>query len=249
MKSALRVPLTLAAVAFAVAAPALQAGLDLGLSASEFARDGDGTLRAAPFAFSIWSVIYAGMVAYAVWQALPGRRDHPVLRRVGGPAIVAIAGCGAWICASAADWKWASVAIIVTSAASLIFGLVSARAGSLPSDRGVRAFVWWPLGMLAGWLTIASALNILTVATAEGLLDGAPKAAAFAGIVAVLTVGLYVLRSARLASFGFPIAWGLIGVWAGERATKGDVAALAIGAAVLVGTYAAWQLRPSTTSR
>ena len=91
--------------------------------------------------------------------------------------------------------------------------------------------------------------KVVTVLTAEGLVDAAPKAAAFAGIVAVLVVGLYVLRRVRLAAFGIPIAWGLIGVWAGERATKGDVAALAIGAAVLVGAYAAWQLRTSAATR
>ncbi len=103
--------------------------------------------------------------------------------------------------------------------------------------------MWWPLGLLAGWLTVAAALNILTVMTAEGLLDDLPRAAAFAGIVGVLIAALFVLRATRLAAFGAPVAWGLIAVWAAERATKGDVASLALGAAVLVGAYAVWQGR------
>ena len=70
--------------------------------------------------------------------------------------------------------------------------------------------------------------------TAEGLLGGLARAAAFAGIVAVLVAALAGLRATRLAAFGAPVAWGLIGVWAAERAAKADVAALALGAAVLV---------------
>jgi hypothetical protein len=90
---------------------------------------------------------------------------------------------------------------------------------------------------------VASALNILTVMTAEGLLDDLPRAAAFAGIVAVLIAALAVLRATRLAAYGVPVAWGLAAVWVAERAAKGDVAALALGAAVLVAAYAVWQAR------
>ena len=228
------------AVAFAIAVPALQAGLGLGLSAKDFAGDGDATLRAAPYAFSIWSVIYAGLIAYAVWQALPRNAGDERLARVGGPATVAILGCGLWIIASAADWKWASVGIIVVSAAALITGLMQATSRGLDADLRERALVWWPLGLLAGWLTVAAALNILTVATAEGLLTGIAHPAAFGGIAVVLLVALWVLRTTRLAAYGIPVAWGLTAVWTAERADKPDVAALALAAAVLTGAYAAW---------
>lgn len=238
----------LAAVAFAIVSPIVQMGAGVGLTAAEFSRSGDGTLRAAGYAFSIWSVIYAGLIAFAVYQAMPRRRDDALVDAVAGPATVAIAGTGLWIWASALDARWLTVAIIVTCAGYLTFGLVRAVRTAGPTDLKARAFVLWPLGMLAGWLTIASALNILTVMTAEGLLGGIARAAAFAGIVAVLIAALAALRATRLAAFGAPIAWGLVAVWAAERATKGDVASLALGAAVLVGAYAAWQVRAARSS-
>lgn len=241
--------LIVAAVVFALAAPALQALMGFGLSAAEFSRQGDSTLRAAGYGFSIWSVIYAGFVAYAVYQALPRNDGSPLIARLALPSAVAIAGCGAWIFASAFDARWLSVAIIVASAVTLTVGLAQAARRADPPSWGERLFVWWPLGLLAGWLTIAAALNILTVMTAEGLLADLPRAAAFAGIVAVLIAALFVLRATHLAAYGVPIAWGLIAVWVGERATKGDVASLALGAAVLVAAYAAWQLRPSAARR
>lgn len=34
-------------------------------------------LAPAQQAFSIWSVIYVGLFAYTIWQALPGQRANP----------------------------------------------------------------------------------------------------------------------------------------------------------------------------
>lgn len=233
--------LVIVAVALALGAPAAQAILGFGISPAEFANTGDHVLRAASYAFSIWSLIYAGLVAYAVYQALPRNGGNPVLATLALPSALAIGGCGAWILASAFDARWLSVAIILSSALVLTVALARARPRADRQSGGERLFVWWPLSLLAGWLTIASALNIVTVLAAEGLLAEAPKAAAFTGIVAVLAAGLVVLRRTGLAAYGLPIAWGLVAVWAAERATKPDVASLAMGAAILVAGYAAWQ--------
>lgn len=248
MNSTARKILIVAAVAFALGAPALQAILGFGLSPAEFSRQGDGTLRAAGYAFSIWSVIYVGLVAYAVWQALPRNDASPVIGALALPSAVAIAGCGAWILASAFDARWLTVAIIVGSAAVLTAGLVrAARRGGKPTI-AEQAFVWWPLGLLAGWLTIASAVNILTVLTAERLIGDMAKVGAVAGVAAVLAAALIGLRAMRLAAYGVAIAWGLVAVWVAEKAGKPDVAAVALGAAVLVAGYAAWQARPRATA-
>lgn len=238
MVAARRVLIPLA-VAFAILVPAAQAVFGLGLSAAEFAQDGNGTLRAAGYAFSIWSVIYAGLVAYAVWQALPRNRDDAALAAIAGPSIVAILGCGLWIIASALDLKWGSVGVIVVSAVALTAGLWRTAPGV--AGWKDRLFVWWPLSLLAGWLTIAAAINILTVLTAVGALKGIETAAAFVGVGVVTGVALAVLRTGRFPVYGAPIAWGLVAVWVAETAGKPDVAAAALGAAVVVGAYAVWQ--------
>jgi hypothetical protein len=250
MTPIVRKRLVIAAVAFAIATPAIQAMTGLGLSAAEFASEGNSTLRAAGYAFSIWALIYLGLIAHAVWQASP-RNDHdPLLAEIAWPSIVAITGCGLWIVASALDWRWGSVAIIVVSAGALTLGLVKAARGYSSSPPfQIRLFVWWPLSLLAGWLTIAAAINILTVLTAEGLLADGARMAAIAGVAAVLTVGLIVLRTPPMVVYGAPIAWGLVGVWMAERASQADVAVIALAAAVLIGGYALWRSRPTAALR
>ena len=240
MTPPLRKFLVIASVVFAIAVPVLQIGLDLGLSAKEFAGDGNSTLRAAGYAFSIWSVIYAGLIAYAVWQALPRNAGDPLVAQIAWPSIVAISGCGLWIIASSADWKWASVAIIVLSAATLTLALI--RLVPVRTDLNARVFVWWPLSLLAGWLTIASAINILTVLTATGLIGGASAViAGYIGVGVVVVVALLVLHAARLSVYAIPIAWGLVAVWVAEKTDKSDLALEALIAAVIVGGYAIWR--------
>ena len=137
MDTRLRKILVIGAVAFALAAPASQALLGFGLSASAFAGQGDSTLRAVGWAFSIWSLIYAGLVAYAIYQALPRNDGNPRLAALAVPSAVAIAGCGAWILASAFNARWLSVAIILVSAVSLSWALVrTPRRGRRRSANG-----------------------------------------------------------------------------------------------------------------
>lgn len=233
----------IAAVVFAILSPIIQAFGNIGLSASEFSRSGDQTLRAAGYAFSIWSLIYAGLMAFAVWQAAPRNRDAPLTSRLGWPATAAIVGIGLWIWASALDARWATVAIIVASAAVLISGLLAARR----DDTGALLdwlLAWWPLGLLAGWLTIASALNILTVLTAEGYITPASALpAAGLGILAVAGVTLAILKVSRLIAYGVPVAWGLVAVWAAEKGDQPLVAAAALAAAIVIGLFAAWLAR------
>lgn len=231
----------LLAVAAAIAIPAIQATQHIGLSAAEFAGQGDQTLRAAGYAFSIWGLIYLGLTAYALYQVTIAP-ETPTLRALAWPSVVAIAGCGAWILASAFNAQWLSVVIIIVSAATLIAGLTRARTQApLPAFRD-RLLIVWPLSLLAGWLTIASAINILTVLTAQGVI-GPDLTWAVLGIAAVLLIGGAV--GWRLASpvYLAPIIWGLAAVYVAEQADKPNAAWLAAGAAVLLAIEALILLR------
>ena len=63
--------LVLVAAVFAIMVPIAQNLAGWGLSQAEFAADGDSTLRVAGYAFSIWGLIYLGILAYAIRLILP----------------------------------------------------------------------------------------------------------------------------------------------------------------------------------
>lgn len=228
-----------AAAVFAVATPIVQAITGtIAVGQSNLVNDGDQTLRAAGYAFSIWSVLYLGLLAYAVYQALPSTKETPGLRALGWPSAIAMAGCGAWLIAAALDAKWATVAIIAISALVLIVPL----ARRYPVQHIAEFWlVAAPLSLLAGWLTVASALNTLTVLTSYGIITpNAAPAWASGGILVVVCIGAWLAASAKNWIYPLPISWGLLGVAVAEYADRPMIALLAGAGAVALLGVAAW---------
>lgn len=229
----------IAATLFAVATPIVQALTGtIAVGQGNLVNDGGETLRAAGYAFAIWSIIYVGLVGYAGYQALPFTQEMPRLRALGWPSVVAMTGCGAWLIAAAMDAKWATVAIIMASAAVLTVPLLTRYPVQQRMEFWLLAA---PLSLLAGWLTVASALNLLTVLTSYGMItvESAPVWAA-GGILTVMVIGLAVTMQSRNWIYPLPIAWGLAGVAVAEQANKQQIAMIAAGAAVILMVIAGW---------
>ncbi len=245
MNSRARKLAVVASVAFAIGAPSAQALGGWGQSASEFAAAGAGTLRAAGYAFSIWSLLYLGMLAFAIYQFLPAGDRSAAVRRAGWPGAMAMASCGAWILASAFDLEWTSVGIILLALGASVIAMAGAqRSGGSAADRVVVAGTF---GALAGWLTIASAVNIITVLTELGWLAPAARVpAAVGGLLAVLAVALVVLARVRLWIYALPVAWGLVAVFVAERGDNPIAAWTALATACVTLLAAGTVLRRST---
>lgn len=228
----LRILILIAALAAPLAGYA-QIALGIGQSPAEFAADSDATLKIAPWAFSIWGVIYAGLVAYAIYQL---RATSCFLSRMAMPALVALAGITAWIFAAAYDVEWLTIVLISGSAMSLLVAFWGAAPDLAETGGRERLFAAWPLGLLAGWLTFASAGNVLTVLTGNGQLPGllSPTGWAVAAIAVVASVVVLVLRRTRLPALAIPPAWGLVGATAAEWTRNPSLAWLAAGFALLL---------------
>lgn len=241
----------LAATIFAIVIGQTQVLLGWGQSPAEFSADSDTTLRVAGYAFAIWGVIYLWLLVYAVRQALPQTGESLLIHRFGWPSVAALLGIGWWVVAAAFDWEAATIVLIFGALAALLIPLL-ANAGiirALPRGHRDRWMTVWPLAMLAGWLTVAAPLNLITVATGNSWLPEAlsPTVWAILAIALVTVVALGVTQRLRTLAYGLPIAWGLLGAFVAEQVRNPMLAyvALAAGVAVLVGAVLlAFSLRP-----
>ncbi|MBU2271528.1 MAG: hypothetical protein KKG14_00185 [Alphaproteobacteria bacterium] len=243
--------IVLATAVFAIVIAQAQILMGWGQSPAEFSADSDETLRVAGYAFSIWGVIYLGLLIYAVRQALPQTGESLLIHRFGWPSAAAFLGIGWWIVAAAFDWETATVVLIFASLAVLLVPLLI-NAGAIRaltrSDRD-RWMVVWPLALLAGWLTVAAPLNLLTVVTGNEALPAmlSPTAWAMLAIVVVGLVAVGVTQQLRTLAYALPIAWGLLGAFVAEQERNGPLAyfALVIAVAVLVAAVIlTFRLRP-----
>ncbi len=238
-KPVLRTVAIIAAALFAVAVPVVQFAIGATPTGdTDLVREGASTLEAAGYAFSIWSLIYTGLIVYAIYQALPSTKETPGLRALGWPSVVSMMGCGLWLLAALYDVKLATMLIIIGAASALCVPLTRRHAVQHRADFWL---VVAPLSMLAGWLTIASAINTLTVLTSWGVIDaGTAPAWAAGGVVAVVLVGVAIATISRNWVYPLPMAWGLAAVWVAEQTDRPNVALLAAGGAAVLLITAIW---------
>lgn len=233
--------IVLVAMVFSVVAGQGQRALDWGQTAAEFAADSDATLQVAGYAFAIWGVIYLALLVYAVRQVLPRTGESALIHSFGWPSAVAFVGIGLWIVAAAFDAEIATIVLIFGALSALMIPLLR-NAGAirgLPVRDRDRWTVVWPLSLLAGWLTVAAPLNLITVATGNGDLPTVLSPTAWAGIAIglVVVVALVVTQRLRTIAYALPIAWGLLGAFVAEQTRNLPLAyfALAASVAVLIG--------------
>lgn len=230
--------IVLLAMVFSVAVGQGQRALGWGQSAAEFAADSDATLRVAGYAFAIWGVIYLGLLVYAVRQLLSLKGQGPLIQRFGWPSALAFIGIGLWIVAAAFDAEVATIALIFGALTVLLIPLLqnASMIRALSAGDRDRWTVIWPLSLLAGWLTVAAPLNLITVATGNGDLPTvlAPTVWAMIAVVGVVLVALGVTRQIRTIAYALPIAWGLLGAYVAEQSRNVPLSYVALGAAVVV---------------
>ncbi|WP_084037859.1 tryptophan-rich sensory protein [Demequina sp. NBRC 110053] len=225
--------------------------------AADGALAADATLLApASGAFGIWSVIYLGLAAFAVVQALPSRAADPRMRAVAWPLLVSMVLNAVWIATVQAELLWLSViviAVLVATLARVVVTLIAHR----PSRVADAIVTDITTGLYLGWASVATAANV-TAWGADALGaspdDGTWVAAAVLVVVAVIAAAF--ARAARTAPWvaipaGLAMAWGL--GWIAYGRAEGDphdlVVMWAAGIAACVAFAAPFLMRDLTRPR
>lgn len=200
----------------------------------------DATLLApASTAFTIWSVIYAGLAAFTVWQWLPRAATSRRIRSVGWPAAASMLLNAAWLLVVQQGWLWASVGVIVALVATLAV-LVRRLATEPPGSTVERLVVDGTFGLYLGWVCVATPANIAAALVAEGVETERAVAEGIAVLVLLLVGALGMMLTVTLGgriAVTTAIVWGLgwIAIGRATDSPESTVTAITAGAvAVLV---------------
>lgn len=189
-------------------------------------------------AFSIWSVIYTGLLAYTVWQWLPGKASDPRARSIGYLGAASMLLNAAWLLVTQAGWIWLSVAVIVALAVVLVI-IVWRLANTWRRDVAEGIIVDGTFGVYLGWVAVASLANVAAALVSSGV----PAVSETSQLIAIGVAGLagvigLVLAIVLRGRFGVAaaLAWGLSWVVVGrllDQPPAPSVAWVALGSAVL----------------
>ncbi len=200
----------------------------------------------AGYVFSIWGLIYLGLIAFAVFQALPRQRDNNRLRSIGGLFALSSLANIAWIFL----WHYEQFPLTLPVMLVLLAALIGIYLRLGTGRTRVSAAETWavrvPFSIYLGWITVA------TIANASQLLfflgwNGFGIAPVVWTVVmlaaAVVVAGLMALTRRDVAYLGV-LVWALIGIALKHAATP-TVMAAAWVATALVGLLLLWSaVRP-----
>lgn len=203
----------------------------------------DATLLApAGPAFSIWSVIYAGLAAYTVWQWLPGPGRSELARRTGWMAAGSMVLNALWLLVTQQGWIWLSVLVIL---ALLLLLARLALELAATADHAAGAVGTWlvrgTVGLYLGWVAVATFANVAAAlgSTGTNVTTGVAVIGALVALVLVASVAVALMR-AEPTRWGVAAAavWGLAWLAVGRFTDEPRSAAVGTGALVAAAAIA-----------
>jgi hypothetical protein len=214
----------LVTLAVALAANALANALPLNGRTTGEISDGFPNLFApAGYVFSIWGLIYLGLVAFTAYQLAPAGRRSP-----------AVSGVGWWFALSnianalgIVVWHFGRFPASMAAMLIILFSLcaIAARLGPPRAARSAadRWLVYLPFSVYLGWISVATIANAAVFLLDLGW-DGAPLSPAtwtLMLLAAASALGaLMLLRRGDLAYLAV-LVWAFIGIWVKQSDVSG----------------------------
>ena len=185
----------------------------------------------AGYVFSIWGLIYIGLIAFAVFQALPSQRENPRLVRLGyWFAVSCLANIG-WLISWHYEYFAAGPFILAALAILLIVSYLRLEIGRSRVSTAERWCVQIPFSVYLGWATVATIANVTSTLyfLGWGGWGIAPEAWAAIMLGVATVVGVLVFLTRRDFAFVLVLIWAFAGI-----ALKHSAVPLVMGAAWLM---------------
>jgi len=168
----------------------------------------------AGYVFSIWGLIYLGLIAFAVFQALPSQRENPRLQATGWWVALGGVANSAWIFFWHYElFPWTLAAMLVLLATLILTYLrlgIGRTAVSTAETWAVRV----PFSIYLGWITVATVANVTDLLSSLGWNGWglAPEAWMVIALLAVLVIALRMSWTRRDIAYALVLLWALAGI-------------------------------------
>lgn len=196
----------------------------------------------AGYAFSIWGLIFLGLLIFAVYQALPAQATNRRFRAA-GPWIILNAVCNAvWSPIFNQEWIGIALLVILLMFSSLLMVVEKLEINPkldipdpAPSQETWLARI--PFLLYFGWLTVATILNIAVYLKASNFpLSGLSESVWAEGVLIVgLVVGTYLFNRYRSVAYILVFAWAYAAIAVKHQTNQGILIVAGAGAVAAIG--------------
>ncbi len=195
----------------------------------------------AGYAFSIWILIYIGLILFVIYQGRSlfrkVKQDEFVLQ-IGWWFVVSCAANCLWVLAWLYDFTGFSVLLMMLLLFSLIKIILNTNMELDDARTDKAAFLWWPFSFYSGWISVALIANVAAYLT-KIKWDGFGISDLSWTIIMICLAGvinIFVTWNRNMREFGFIGVWGLIAVAVANLngARSIVIAAIAVSALIFI---------------
>jgi hypothetical protein len=191
----------------------------------------------AGYVFSIWGLIYIGLIAFTIYHSLPKQAENPRLRKIGWLVALSSLANGSWIY----FWHFGryeiTVLVMLILLAALIGVYLRLGIGRTKFSAHEKLLVSIPFSVYLGWITVATIANVTVLLSylswdGWGLTDLTWTLIMLA--VGVILAGIMAFQR-RDAAYLLVLVWAFAGIsvrWLEQPVLS--VAGFAAAGAVLV---------------
>ena len=205
-----------------------------GVSTQELSERYPTGFTPAGWVFSIWSLIYTGLLALSVWAAVAPMPNAERLRRIRAPYLVSSTANASWLVLWHYEQVLASVVVMLVLLGSLVVIYTRLREGA-PRSMVETLCVDAPFSLYVGWITTASIANFATWRFDVGTYPLGLTMDEWALVSVTLAIAIYVGVGAltRDAVYVGVFAWAALGIAYQTLPTSDPVRVVAaVGSAV-----------------
>lgn len=189
----------------------------------------------AGYVFSIWGLIYLGLVAFTFYQALPAQKDDPLLKKIYPAYWIGNLANAVWIFLWHYEIFSLTLVAMLIILASLLYIYIQISKATPELVNVQKWFVKIPVSIYLGWISVATIANVSQVLFFFSWGGWGITPAVWAVILlAVATVlGLLMQWRENNISYVLVLVWAFVGI-NNSQADTALVANAALLASVLL---------------
>jgi hypothetical protein len=169
----------------------------------------------AGYVFAIWGIIYIGLIAYAIYQALPAQKENPRLQATGWWVVLGGVANSLWIFLWHYEQFVGTLGAMLVLLATLIAVYLRLGIGRTKVPAGETWAVRVPFSIYLGWITVATVANISDVLSLTNwkLFDASTAVAWMVVVLAAVLVIAGLMNFIRKdLAYALVILWALGGI-------------------------------------
>jgi hypothetical protein len=175
----------------------------------------------AGYVFSIWGLIYIGLIAFAIYQALPNQRENEIIKKISPAYWIGNLANSAWIFLWHYEFFPLTLIAMLILLTSLLYIYVQLGGPSSDLENNQKWFVNTPFSIYLGWISVATIANFSQVLffLGWGGWGISPTTWAVILLATATLLGLLMLWRESDRPYALVLIWAVIGIASSQADT------------------------------